>query len=256
MILLIFFAFLSGVVTIFAPCIWPILPIVLSAGASGGERRPLGIVTGLMVSFTVFTLTLSYILKIIPIDPDMFRLLAVVTLSLLGVTLIVPRFGRKLEMIVSRWSTVGGGMLGRRHGFKGGFLTGFALGIAWSPCAGPILATVAAVAATQPLTLSVILVTLAFVFGVGLPLFALALLGRHVLTRTKVLSPYIGHIQQAFGVIMIVSALALYTGMDQVLQTKFSQFCSSNGITFFDRFQTNPIVTDELENLRRPPLQK
>jgi hypothetical protein len=35
------------------------------------------------------------------------------------------------------------------------------------------------------------------------------------------------------------------------LQDAFSAFCTQNGITIFDQFQTNPLVTDELENLRR-----
>lgn len=250
MLLLLLFAFLSGVVTIFAPCIWPILPIILSSGVSGGEKKPLGVVTGLMVSFTVFTLTLSYILKVVPIDPDTLRLFAVAIISLLGFTLVVPALGRLLEGWVSRLSNSGGSLFQKRDGFKGGFITGFALGVVWSPCAGPILATVATLAATQTLNLSIILVTVSFVLGVGVPLFILAFLGQHILTRTRVLSPYTARIQQVFGVIMIASAVAIYTGYDQVLQIKFAEFCSANGITFLDRFQTNSTVTTALEELR------
>lgn len=249
MSLLLLFAFLSGVVTIFAPCIWPILPIILSAGVSGGERKPLGVVVGLMVSFTVFTLTLSYILKIVPIDPDTLRLFAVVMISFLGLVLVVPALGRRLEAWVSRLSGLGGVIHGG-SGFKGGFITGFALGLVWSPCAGPILATVATLAATQSINLAIVLVTIAFVVGVGLPLFILALLGQKILTRTRVLSPYTGRIQQVFGIIMILSAVAIYTGYDQTLQLRFANFCSANGITFLERFQTNTAVTEQLERLR------
>ncbi len=136
MIFLILFAFLSGIMTIFAPCIWPLLPIVLSAGASGGERRPFGIIVGLMVSFTFFTLTLSYILKIIPIDVVTLRLFAIITIALLGLALVVPRFGTFLEAGTSRLFGTRGNFLQKREGFKGGFITGVALGLVWSPCAG------------------------------------------------------------------------------------------------------------------------
>lgn len=248
--LLLLFAFLSGVVTIFAPCIWPILPIILSSGVSGGERRPVGIVAGLVLSFTFFTLALSYILKFIPIDPDTLRLLAVAVISFLGLTLVVPAFGKILEGYVSRLSSVGGGMFNKGTGFKGGFVTGFALGVVWSPCAGPILATVATLAATQTLNLSIVLVTVAFVLGVGVPLLILAVLGRHILTKTRSLSKYTGRIQQVFGVVMILSALAIYTGYDLKLQARFAEFCSANGITFLDRFQTNAAVTEALDDLR------
>lgn len=251
MALLLFFAFLSGVVTIFAPCIWPILPVILSAGVSGGDRKPFGVVAGLMVSFTFFTLTLSYLLKILPIDPDALRFFAVVVISLLGLFLAVPILGRYLEAVASRFSGLGSlSKVGR--GFKGGFVTGFALGLIWSPCAGPILATVATLAATQSLTLAIVLVAVAFVAGVGLPLLILAILGQRILNRTRRLSPYTGRIQQFFGVVMILAALAIYTGYDQVLQTRFANFCSANGITFLERFQTNAIVTEQLATLRNP----
>jgi cytochrome c biogenesis protein CcdA len=251
MILLIFFAFLSGIVTIFSPCIWPILPIVLSAGVSGGKQKPLGIVVGLMLSFTFFTLMITSLLKVIPLHSDTFRLMAVVVISVLGLSLAVPTFGRYIELLMSRFSERSGGWFQKKNGFKGGFITGLALGIVWSPCAGPILATVATMAATQALSVGVVLVTLAFVFGVGIPLFIFALLGQHLLNRMKAVSSYTGRIQQVFGVVMIVSAIALYMGFDLFLQDAFSAFCTQNGITIFDQFQTNPLVTDELENLRR-----
>ncbi len=251
MSLLLFFAFLSGVVTIFAPCIWPILPIILSAGVAGGEKKPLGVVTGLMVSFTIFTLALSYILKVVPIDPDTLRSFAVAIIALLGLTLIVPAFGRRLETLVSRFSSLGNFSKGG-SGFKGGFITGFALGIVWSPCAGPILATVATLAATQALNLSIVLITVAFVAGVSLPLFILALVGQRILTRTRSLSPYTARIQQVFGVVMILTAFAIYTGYDQTLQLRFANFCSANGITFLDRIQNNTTVIEALDTLRHP----
>ena len=175
MTILILFAFLSGIVTIFAPCIWPILPIVLSAGATGGERKPLGIVTGLAVSFMLATLALAFVVQVIPFDPEVLRLFAVFVIALLGLTLIVPALGARLEGVVSRFASLGGRFTKNSGtGFWSGFITGFALGLVWSPCAGPILATIATLAATQAVSFQVVLITLAFVLGVSLPLFVLA----------------------------------------------------------------------------------
>ena len=47
------FAFLAGAGTALSPCVLPVLPALLSAGATGGRRRPLGIVLGLAITFTV-----------------------------------------------------------------------------------------------------------------------------------------------------------------------------------------------------------
>ena len=41
----------------------PVLPIVLSGSVGGGKARPFGVLAGFVVSFTVFTLTLSAIVQ-------------------------------------------------------------------------------------------------------------------------------------------------------------------------------------------------
>ena len=59
MALSIVFAFLAGLVTVASPCILPILPIALSAAALRGRLRPLGVIIGLVASFSIFTLAVS-----------------------------------------------------------------------------------------------------------------------------------------------------------------------------------------------------
>lgn len=247
--LLLLFAFLSGLVIVLAPCVWPILPIIFSAGA-GGKRQPLGMVVGLVLSLSLFTLLITTLLRIVPISPESLRTFAALLILLFGMMLIVPGLGHRLEMLFSRLSWFR--MPKRRAGWKGGLVTGAAIGILWSPCAGPILATVGSLAATQSLSPILVLVMIAFALGVALPLYGLSLLSQHLLTETRVLSPYIGRIRQLFGVLVVLSALTLFTGYDVVLQERFVEFCSQNGLNFLSQFQTNPIVTDELESLRTP----
>ncbi len=247
--LLLLFAFLSGLVIVLSPCVWPILPIIFSAGA-GGKRQPLGMVVGLVLSLSLFTLLITTLLRIVPISPESLRTFAALLILLFGMMLIVPGLGHRLEMLFSRLSWFR--MPKRRAGWKGGLVTGAAIGILWSPCAGPILATVGSLAATQSLSPILVLVMIAFALGVALPLYGLSLLSQHLLTETRVLSPYIGRIRQLFGVLVVLSALTLFTGYDVVLQERFVEFCSQNGLNFLSQFQTNPIVTDELESLRTP----
>lgn len=255
MILLILFAFLSGIVTIFAPCIWPILPIVLSAGAAGGERKPIGIVTGLAMSFMLITLLLASVVKVIPFDPDSLRYFAVVIIALLGFTLVIPALGSRLEALVSRLGGIGGRFTkGSGTGFWGGFVTGFALGLVWSPCAGPILATVATLAATQAVSFQVVLITFAFVSGVAVPLFVLAILGQKILTKTRILSRYSKVIQQGFGIVMILAAFAIFTGYDRTLQTKLLDAFPGYG-NFLSGFENNDAVQRQLDALKHPVAQ-
>lgn len=220
--LLLIIAFISGLVTILAPCIWPLLPIILSSSVAGGNhRRPLGITLGIMMSFALFTLTVSTVVRLFHFDPDILRLFAVVIIGFLGITMIVPAFGDVIEKVVNRLT----GMWGKRenstkNGFAPGFITGFSLGIVWSPCAGPILATIAALAATNQITLNLILITVVYVTGVGIPLFGFAYGGQRFFTKTRFVAAYTGRIQQVFGVLMVLTALAIYTNYDKVLQVK------------------------------------
>src|SRR5258706_15569031 len=102
MAIVLVFPFLVGFVTILAPCIWPLLPIVLSASSAGGRRRPLGITLGVMTSFTVFTLSISYLEKLFHFDANIFRLLAVIIIGSLGVSMMIPKLGTMFENFVNK----------------------------------------------------------------------------------------------------------------------------------------------------------
>jgi cytochrome c biogenesis protein CcdA/thiol-disulfide isomerase/thioredoxin len=258
MLALLLFAFLSGLVTILAPCIWPLLPIVLSSSISGegGHRRPLGITLGIMFSFTLFTLFISYIVKLFHIDPNVLRLVAVVVLGGMGVLMVIPGFATLLELGLSRMS----GIFSRsgsqdRSGFGSGFIAGLSLGIVWSPCAGPILAAIATLAATGQVSLQVILVTLAYVSGVGIPLFLFAFAGQKFLSGSRKLSPFTGRIQQVFGVIMILTAILIYSNKIQDFQLALvDRFPILN--TVFNGFETNSTVSEQLNKLRNGSSQQ
>lgn len=248
MVLLLGFAFVSGLLTIAAPCIWPLLPIVLSSTTTGGHKKPFGVTLGIVISFAVFTLTLSYIVKIIPLNLDGLRLFAVVIITFFGLTLIFP----KLSQIVEGWvSSLSGKVVKPTQGtgFVSGLLTGFSLGIIWSPCAGPILATVAALAATRAVSFDVVLVTIAYVTGVGIPLFLFATLGRTLFTKSRLLSKYTGRIQQVFGVIMVLTAIVIATNYDKTLQANLlDKFPSYSN--FLNQFETDNTVKEQLDRLK------
>ncbi len=59
MTLLILFAALAGAATALTPCVLPVLPALLSASATGGRRRPLGVVLGLTASHTLVIVALG-----------------------------------------------------------------------------------------------------------------------------------------------------------------------------------------------------
>ncbi len=249
MLILLIFAFLSGLVTIVAPCIWPLLPIVLSSSTTGGKSKSLGITLGIMISFSFFTLTISYLVQFFHFDPNILRILAVIIIGFLGLTLIIPQLSAILEAWVSKISGKIGGNQFKRAGFIGGLITGLSLGIVWAPCAGPILATIATLAATKAVNFQVVLVTLVYVTGIGIPLFFFSYAGSLVFTKSHALSPYTGRIQQIFGVIMILTALAIYTNYDKVIEANLLNAIPSYS-QFLLKLETNQAVTQGLDTLK------
>ncbi|PWU23519.1 hypothetical protein C5B42_02610 [Candidatus Cerribacteria bacterium 'Amazon FNV 2010 28 9'] len=219
--ILLIFAFISGFVTIAAPCIWPLLPVILSASATGGKQKPLGITIGISLSFGAATLLLSTLLAHLPIDANVLRYSAAVIIALLGVALLFPAISTQLEALVSRLSgqLPMGASTNTKNGFWAGLLAGCSLGLVWAPCAGPIFATIAALAATQKVTIQLVLVTVSYVIGIAIPLFLFATLGNTFFTKKRLSLPT-ESIQRVFGAVMIGMAILIATNEIVVLEAK------------------------------------
>lgn len=209
----------------------------------------MGITLGIMVSFSIFTLSISYLVSFFNFDPNLLRLFAVIVIGFLGITLVVPALSAKLEVAVSKLSSRFSSST-QRSGFLGGFLTGFSLGIIWAPCAGPILATIATLAGTQAVNFQIVFVTIAYVIGVGIPLFIFSYAGGAFFAKSRLLSKYTGRIQQVFGVIMILTALAIYTNYDRVIQVKLLDIFPSYS-SFLTSFENNAAVQKQLDALKK-----
>src|ERR671934_726450 len=102
MLLLIIFALLAGAGTALSPCVLPVLPAVLSAGLTGGRRRPLGVVAGLALSFTFATVALVYVIDALGLPNDITRDIAIATLLGFGVLLCVQPLADRFESWISR----------------------------------------------------------------------------------------------------------------------------------------------------------
>src|SRR5947207_7938215 len=196
MIVLIALALVAGAATAISPCVLPVLPVALSAGATGGSRRPLGVVAGLALSFTFATVALVYVIEALGLPNDITRTLAIVTLIAFGLVLLVRPLADRVEAWISR--VVPGPARARGDGFASGLLVGGSLGFVYAPCAGPILAGVITVSAAQDFTFGRLAVALAYSLGSAAALYVLILGGRTVTNR---LGAYRGPVQATMGAV-------------------------------------------------------
>jgi cytochrome c biogenesis protein CcdA/thiol-disulfide isomerase/thioredoxin len=247
--LLILFGFLAGAGTALSPCVLPVLPIALSAGATGGRRRPLGIVVGLTATFTFATVALVYVLDALGLPDTLLRTLAIVVLLAFGATLVLPPLAARLE---GRLSSVAA-RLGARpanaagDGFGSGLLVGGSLGLVYAPCAGPVLAGVITVSASQPFTAGRLAVALAYGVGSALVLYLLMLGGRRLAVP---LARRSGALQAAMGVVMVLVALAMLNDYDLRFQSAIAKDLPGFLVNPTESIETTAAARDALDDIR------
>jgi cytochrome c biogenesis protein CcdA/thiol-disulfide isomerase/thioredoxin len=237
MLLLMLFALVAGAGTAITPCVLPVLPALLSASAAGGRRRPLGIVLGLAVTFTVAIVALASLVKGVGLAAGAARTLAIVVLVAFGLILLLPKVAERVQAPLSRLARFGPKTRGT--GFWSGLGVGGALGFVCAPCAGPILAAVISVSASNGASAKVVAVALAYAVGLSAVLLLYALGGRAVLTRIRRSAR--GHVvERGLGIVLLVTAVVIATNLDVRFENALASSTSLPG------FLTDP--TRALEN--------
>ncbi|MGA2452259.1 MAG: cytochrome c biogenesis protein DipZ [Solirubrobacteraceae bacterium] len=235
------FAVLAGAGTALSPCALPVLPALLSAGGVGGRRRPLGIVLGLSITFTVTIVGLANVVDGVGLGDDPLRDVAIAVLLVFGLALLMPDVAARLEAPLSRLARFGPRTTG--DGFLSGLLVGGALGFVYTPCASPILAAVISVSAASGKT---IVIALAYAAGSAVVLLALALGGRRVFDRVRKAGRGPA-LQRVLGTIMILTAVAIITNLD----VNFDEFIAEKipDVNLTASLECSKTVTSRLDEI-------
>jgi len=232
-LVLIGIGFLAGIITAISPCVLPVLPIILAGGASG--RKPFPIIAGLVASFTLFTLFAAWLLDQLGLPQDTLRNVAIGLLFVVAATLLVPRLGELLERPFLP--------LTRRRAGGGGFLLGASLGLVFVPCAGPVLAAVTVISASNHVGGRAIALTLSYALGAAVPMTLIALGGRRLATRLRAQAV---RIRVVSGVVIALTATAIAFHLDTRFQTAIPGYTK----TFQDKVESSGAATRELQQLR------
>lgn len=214
-------ALLAGLVTIAAPCILPVLPILL--GAAVGQKsklRPLFITLGFITMFTLAELFLAGITLRLHVRDDVLRLITIGLFAVFGIFMIWPHpfevLTQYLNKYINRANQIGSQA---GTGNFGGFVLGMMLGAIWAPCAGPTFGIITAlIASSKDLIASGILV-FAYAVGAGIPMLLIAYGGQYATTQVRWIASYSTRIQQVFGVLILLLAVAMWFNYDTLLVT-------------------------------------
>ena len=252
MLLLIFYSFLAGIVTILSPCILPVLPIVLSVSVSSKDifKKQIGTITGFISSFTFFTLFLSSLVSLSDISPNSLRLISIFIIALLGLSMLSSKVQGYFEKIFAFIANKAPLVKGDSNSFWSGFLVGLSLGLIWTPCVGPILASVITLALSGTVTINAFLITFAYSVGTAIPMLAVMVGGKSAMTKIPFFARNGSQIQKVFGLITIFIALSIYKNWDRSFQqwilNKFPSYGTS--LTFIENMGDTSLISGVPKN--------
>ncbi|MEO5922071.1 MAG: cytochrome c biogenesis protein CcdA [Pseudolysinimonas sp.] len=220
-------SFVAGILTVAAPCVLPVLPVIVGGSlvrtapdAAAAERqwfRPVVIVLGLVVSIIVFTLLLQATTALLGVPRIVWQLISGLILVGFGLTLLFPAAWERVISGVQRRANSALDRSYRRGGFWGDFLLGAALGPVFSSCS-PTYALI--VAAVLPSTFAVgLLYLLAYSVGLAVTLLLVAFVGQAFARRLGWLSRPGSVFSRVIGVLLILIGIAIIFGLDKIVQT-------------------------------------
>jgi cytochrome c-type biogenesis protein len=214
-------AALAGVLGVLSPCVWPLVPVILSSATEeSGRAGPVGIAAGLAISFAVAGTLVSFVLVQSGLDPELVRRIVASFLILVAVALLVPKIGGFLAAWGSRITSRLPGSGPSRSKTLGPFGIGLMLGFVWLPCVGPTLGAAIGLASVgQDMGLA-FLIMLAYGLGTGATLLAAALFSRKFLLRVRPgLLQGASQAKQLLGVTLGLLGLLVLTGLDKAVET-------------------------------------
>ncbi len=221
-------AYLGGLLTIFSPCVLPVLPFVFVRPGVPFRRGGLPILLGMAVTFALLSsLAAAGGAWLVGIS-QAGRYAAMGLLLVMGLALILPGLADRLMRPFSRLGERLQQRADRRGGVAGSALLGVAVGFLWAPCAGPILGLLLAGAALNGVNLHSMALLLAFALGastsLGLALFA----GERVYRLMKQGLGAEEWLRRALGIVVVGGVVVIALGWDTRVLSRFS-FLSTAG---------------------------
>lgn len=240
-------SFIAGIITVFAPCVLPLLPVIIGGSMSGkvvDKKRPIIIAASLAVSLILFTVLLKATTLFINVPPETFTIISGIILIILGIALFFPELYDKI-LIRFNLQAKSQQLLGKAGGkgqTVGAIVTGAALGPVFSSCS-PVYAYILATVLPANFGLAMIYVTV-YVLGLSLMLLLIGYLGQRFLKRITFLSNPRGWFIRVIAALFIIVGLLIMTGYDKKFQTLVSTYTPFDFDSLSLRFLPNQTKTN------------
>jgi len=216
-------SYIAGLLTALAPCVLPLLPIILGGSFSSeikDRKRPYIIIASLVSSLLFFTIILKASTSLIGVDPKVWVYISGTLVVVLGFFMLFPDLWAKAIGglgVEHRSQSLLGKAFKNKNKTVSAILIGAALGPVFSSCS-PTYAWVLATVLPSNTLLGLFYLTI-YILGLATSLLAIALLGRKLLERVKWVSNPKGWFQRSVALLFIIVGLFIITGWDKKVQT-------------------------------------
>lgn len=221
--LLLLISFIAGVLTVLAPCILPLLPVIIGGSLSGGQagkfntKKAFTIILSLGVSVIVFTLLLKVSTLFITIPEYVWKWISGGIVVFLGLVTVFPSLweNKLLAKLNAKSNTLMGTGYQKKN-FWGDVIIGSALGPVFSTCSPTyfiVLATVLPVNFFLGLTY-----LLTYTIGLCISLLVVSLVGQKIINKLGVASDPNGWFKKTLGIIFLIVGIAIIGGLDKKTQ--------------------------------------
>jgi cytochrome c biogenesis protein CcdA len=205
--------------TVLAPCILPLLPVIV--GSSVGSRSkatPYIVIGSLALSILLFTYLLKASTALIEIPPAFWSYLSGGILTFFGLVLLFPTLWEKMPF-VGKAGTGANKLVGTGYKKKsvwGDVLIGAAIGPVFSSCSPTYFVILATVLPASFLLGTLYLI--AYIAGLVLILGLIAVLGQRFTSKLEVAADSTGVFKRSIGVVFLLVGIFILTGYDKVLE--------------------------------------
>jgi cytochrome c-type biogenesis protein len=215
-------AVLAGILTVLAPCILPLLPIIIGSSETEGRRisrRSLVVIGSLSFSVILFTLLLKASTLLIDIPQMFWSVFSGTVIILVGLAIIFPSLWTRIPF-VQKLSILGNKAIGtgyQKKSYSGDALIGLALGPVFTTCSPTYLFIIATILPAGFLIGFIYL--LGFTLGLAISLLLIAYFGGQLVNKITNRMGTADLIKKIFGVLIILTGVAILTGYDKKLET-------------------------------------
>lgn len=210
-------SFLAGALTVLAPCILPVLPLIVGgSSATKKSASPFIITASLAISVFIFTILLRASTSLLGIPQEVWQFVSGGIIIILGILFLFPRFW---ESAAAKFNASSNKMLskaGRKQGVWRDIATGAALGPVFSSCS-PTYAFIVAIVLPRSIGEGLLNLT-AYTIGLAALLLLVALLGQKIIQKLNWASDPNGWFRKVLAILFIFVGIAIIFGWDKDLQ--------------------------------------